>query len=424
MVFRRTHRIAERLNRTCFCVGVDVAALRRQLEDDLAPYGIAGKLIATHPHLFSAAPVFVARAQVEGMKRVIDAIHMAAGLPGYRSAVMADAPAISRSAPGPLGAFLGFDFHLTESGPQLIEINTNAGGGMINAALRRTQRACCTEVRRLARYQGDAGKLEETFFRMFLDEWRAARGEAPLARIAIVDDAPESQYLYPEFLMFRHLFEARGISAVIAAPEALHYHDGAIWCAGRGVDLVYNRLTDFYLEYPTHALLARAYADGAAVLTPHPWSHALFGNKRNLALLSDSERMRAIGAAEECIRALVDGIPRTEIVLAADGDRWWRERKGWFFKPARGFGSRGAYRGDKLTRGAFADIMRGDYVAQRIVPPGERLTAVGPEGQSLKIDLRCYVYAGSIQAIAARLYQGQTTNFRTPGGGFAPVYVI
>ena len=25
---------------------------------------------------------------------------------------------------------------------------------------------------------------------------------------------------------------------------------------------------------------------------------------------------------------------------------------------------------------------------------------------------------------AARLYQGQTTNFRTPGGGFAPVFVI
>jgi hypothetical protein len=25
---------------------------------------------------------------------------------------------------------------------------------------------------------------------------------------------------------------------------------------------------------------------------------------------------------------------------------------------------------------------------------------------------------------AARLYRGQTTNFRTPGGGFAPVFVI
>ncbi len=27
-----------------------------------------------------------------------------------------------------------------------------------------------------------------------------------------------------------------------------------------------------------------------------------------------------------------------------------------------------------------------------------------------------------MQWVAARLYQGQTTNFRTPGGGFAPVY--
>jgi hypothetical protein len=27
-----------------------------------------------------------------------------------------------------------------------------------------------------------------------------------------------------------------------------------------------------------------------------------------------------------------------------------------------------------------------------------------------------------VQWVAARLYQGQTTNFRTPGGGFAPVY--
>ena len=29
--------------------------------------------------------------------------------------------------------------------------------------------------------------------------------------------------------------------------------------------------------------------------------------------------------------------------------------------------------------------------------------------------------AGAIQLMAARLYQGQTTNFRTTRGGFAPV---
>jgi hypothetical protein len=40
----------------------------------------------------------------------------------------------------------------------------------------------------------------------------------------------------------------------------------------------------------------------------------------------------------------------------------------------------------------------------------------------MKFDLRAYAYDGQVQWVAARLYQGQTTNFRTPGGGFAPVY--
>ena len=40
----------------------------------------------------------------------------------------------------------------------------------------------------------------------------------------------------------------------------------------------------------------------------------------------------------------------------------------------------------------------------------------------MKFDLRAYTYDGAVQWVAARLYQGQTTNFRTPGGGFAPVY--
>jgi hypothetical protein len=29
-----------------------------------------------------------------------------------------------------------------------------------------------------------------------------------------------------------------------------------------------------------------------------------------------------------------------------------------------------------------------------------------------------------VQLIAARLWRGQTTNFRSPGGGFAPVFVL
>jgi hypothetical protein len=41
-----------------------------------------------------------------------------------------------------------------------------------------------------------------------------------------------------------------------------------------------------------------------------------------------------------------------------------------------------------------------------------------------KSDIRLFTYDGRILLSAARLYQGQTTNFRTPGGGFAPVLFI
>ena len=52
-----------------------------------------------------------------------------------------------------------------------------------------------------------------------------------------------------------------------------------------------------------------------------------------------------------------------------------------------------------------------------------RAVVVDGAVHDLKTDLRCYTYDGQIQLIAARLYSGQTTNFRTAGGGFAPVFI-
>ncbi len=92
------------------------------------------------------------------------------------------------------------------------------------------------------------------------------------------------------------------------------------------------------------------------------------------------------------------------------------------FQTPSGFGSRGAYRGDKITRRAFGDVMRGNYIAQQIAPPSERQR--GAMADCFKLDVRNYVYDGMTQLMAARLFQGQTTNFRTAGGGFAPVYQL
>ena len=68
--------------------------------------------------------------------------------------------------------------------------------------------------------------------------------------------------------------------------------------------------------------------------------------------------------------------------------------------------------------------MAGSYVAQAIMVPEERVIGSRESPQALKFDIRTYAYDGQVQWTAARMYQGQTTNFRTPGGGFAPVYSL
>jgi hypothetical protein len=397
----------------CECIGADVAAAREAVG---LPAG------APYDTLFSQVPVAISKGDVDRMQAVIDSVHRAVELPAYRDTVLAAAPPIAMRAQSSPGVFLGFDFHIGVRGAQLIEVNTNAGGALLSAAVRSAQLACCPEVDRYLRDAPDSRALGQSILAMFEEEWRLARGDSPMKRIAIVDDEPETQYLFPEFRLFQRLFAEHGFDAVIVDARELAFEGGTLKARGLRVDLVYNRCTDFYLESPTHAALAAAYHSGAAVITPHPRAHALFASKRNLALLTDREFMTRAGATLEDVEVLQAGIPATRPVQG-DGETWWADRKRWFFKPENGFGSRGSYRGDKLTRRVFEDVLRGNYVAQEFSPPGERRGRAGELRATFKVDIRNYVYAGRVQQRIARLYQGQTTNFRTVGGGFAPVYI-
>jgi hypothetical protein len=131
-----------------------------------------------------------------------------------------------------------------------------------------------------------------------------------------------------------------------------------------------------------------------------------------------------LGADAATRATLLAGIPRTRRVRREDAEDLWARRKQLFFKPAAGYGSKAAYRGDKLTKRVFEEILEGGYVAQALVPPSERRLGTGEAPVDLKLDLRNYTYRGRVQLVTARLYQGQTTNFRTPGGGFAPVLTV
>lgn len=418
--------MAETMNLGCLCSTLQRDLLQAQMDARLRHE--AQHLAATHPHLFSATPVFISTRDEDRIRAAVATLHRTTALPGYREAVLARASAIAGHEFGPLGAFMGYDFHLTAEGPRLIEINTNAGGALVHATAASAHRACCSPADARFGVDPDLREFDRAVVGMFLAEWSAQRGAQPLRTVAIVDDAPANQYLAPEFSLARRLFVSHGIAAVIADPRELQWRDGALWHPAlperTPVDLVYNRLTDFDLAHPEHAALRSAYEAGAAVLTPHPRAHALHADKRNLVWLSDDAQLAAWGAPRQDRDVLRAVVPRTELVTAGNADRLWSERRHLFFKPATGYGSRGAYRGDKLTRRVWAEIAAGGFVAQALVPPSERVVEVDGEATRLKLDVRAYAYAGRVQLLAARTYSGQTTNFRTAGGGFSPVVVL
>lgn len=409
------------LNRLCYCISVDEGVLRRELETDLGARGLSEAMVETHPHLFASLPIFVARDQLDRMERLIATIEHVVQTPVYRRAVMAWAPPIAQFDPGLRGGLLGYDFHLTDAGPQLIEINTNPGGALLNAVLARAQRACCADAAVLAMAPMEPRQVEQALIDVLMTEWRLQRGAAQLRSAAIVDEGPDKQYLYPEFLLFQQLLNKNGIDAVICDPSDLSARAGQLWYRDRAIDFVYNRLTDFSLQLPAHTQLNAAYLAGEVVMSPHPRAHALYADKRNLSLLCDDAFLRETGVSTEQIATLLAGIPRTERVTAENRESMWVNRRHLFFKPAGGYASKAAYRGEKITKRVWAEIAAGDYVAQALVAPSERFTADTNTSAPLKVDVRNFAYAGAVKLIAARLYRGQTTNFRTPGGGFAPV---
>lgn len=420
--------VARQLNRDCFCITVNPAQLTTALGLGADSHALAA-LLTTHPHLFADSAVFVEQAQLDDMARTIAAIERVVALPAWEQAVLAQAGGSAQVPSAVRGMFLGYDFHLGAAGPQLIEINTNAGGALLNIALRDAQVACCDEIAQALNVVAtgdDAGKLVA----MFRDEWQLARGDTPIGCVAIVDDAPSAQYLYPEFERFVALLNAHGIDAVIADAAELELRESALWFGNRRIDFVYNRLTDFALSEPRHAALAEAWQHDLAVISPHPRAHALYADKRNLVTLTDPGMLAALGVEQATIAALQAGIPRTRLLTPANAEQMWAERKQWFFKPAAGYASKAAYRGDKLTRGKWEEILaasasaHGAYVAQALVPPSERQLVIDGERRALKVDVRNYVYNGVVQLVSARLYQGQTTNFRTQGGGFAAVFAV
>ena len=362
----------------------------------------------------STLPALLPRKDLLQMLRLVRSLFHLSQQDSYRQQIFPQLPEVARFDPGHDALMMGYDFHLTAEGPRLIEVNTNAGGGYI---------AWLSEAQSHQQYPTHlSGRLTKRLFSSFEQEWRRfSADQRKLQRIIILDDNPTEQPLYPETVACRDWLRELGLDVEIVAPEQLQADASGVCSAGKPVDLIYNRHCDFFLEEPPLADIRAAYLAGAVCLSPNPFAYGLLADKRRMILWSNDAALAELGLNDEERQLLVSQVPRSRLMAECDPELLWQERKKLVFKPVTRFGSRGVLMGKSITRKRFAEQEAETTLVQDLVLPS---VEKDPAGQGFKVDMRLFAYRDQLLGIGARLYQGQVTNLRTEGGGFAPVRLV
>ncbi|MCC5873106.1 MAG: hypothetical protein JJU22_11970 [Gammaproteobacteria bacterium] len=399
-----------RLNAECFCLPLApdalTAALGRRLPAaDLhwAAPRLAG-LTAEQPLFLPAGLKADLLHRIRAIGTVLLALAAERQAPDFKpDAVLAGA------------VFDSFDFHLTTAGPKLIEINTNAGGAFAQPLL----------LEALTDSSTDPGFAPE---QCLIDAYVRLAVDRRLTRLAIVDSRPEAQPLYLDMRLAALALEARGIAVDILDVTTLRRESGRLLGPNGPIDMVYNRLTDFELETPDTEVLRAAWQQGEVVLAPNPDVYRTFADKQLLIALTDAAEVTRLAAACDAdAAAVLNTVPATEVLDAGNAERLWSQRRDYVFKPGSGYGSRGVYRGDKISRSKWREILDQRYLAQRFAEPSQRsqrsLRLAGGI-TPFKVDIRVWTHGIEPVFAAARLYAGQVMGFRSEGAGFAPILWI
>lgn len=288
-----------------------------------------------------------------------------------------------------------FDFHTDSNGDvHLIEINTNASflalGVNLYEFLGKKNLVSFSEFDLVEMFRHEmklAGTVESTIY--------------------ILDEKPQEQRLYIEFLVYKEIFKEYGLDCEIVDAT----DESAVLKIPKG-SLVYNRYTDFYLTEAKSQTLKGRFNREELFLSPHPWEYFQLADKIRFLdwnAQNEVEKPKSLLAAYD-----LDIEPHEKI---------WSLRKSMFFKPKSSFGGKGVFKGASVTKKVFDSFFGQHFLAQQLAPPLEIDIQVDKEVQKMKYDLRCYTYNEQLQLIIARVYQGQTTNLRTAGGGFAIVEI-
>jgi len=359
----------------------------------------------------SPHPVELPRKDLRQMIRVVRLLYKLSENAVYQALIKPELPASAQINPGHHSVMMGYDFHLSASGPKLIEVNTNAGGLWL---------ACLCDNINASAFPGRLGGI---LLNSFINEFAlfSKNSNARPACIVILDDHPEAQFLYPEMQLFEKLFQQAGIDAVIASPESLIAKSSGLYINGKRIDMVYNRHCDFYLQTAGMQAVCKAWMNAEVCLSPNPYTYGLLADKRRMISWSNPEFLGALGLSHRDRALLAGVIPQTRLLESLASEDAWHTRKQLVFKPDTGYAGRGVYVGDKLTKTKFAELNPHNTLVQQRV-----LASITKSGNNelFKTDFRLFVYRNRVLSVAARLYQGQVTNLRTENGGFAKVFLV
>jgi len=306
---------------------------------------------------------------------------------------------------------MGYDFHMTEDGvAKLIEINTNAGGLWFSD---RSYHPSITQF---------SAKLAQHLLNTFLADYRLFHRDpkAIPQLIAIIDQNPQEQFLYPEMQIFAQLFEQAGIECIVIDPSEVEEKNSRLYFNDKAIDLIYNRHCDFYFHTAEMALIAKAWQQQSVCITPNPKIYGLLADKQRMTNWCKADFLESLLPTKNAQR-LRRALPKTHLLSELNQGDLWGQRKQWVFKPLNGYASRGVYVGDKLTKSKFNNFNPEETLIQERIKPSITLS---PDGEKFKTDFRLFTYRKQTLAVSARLYQGQVTNLRTINGGFSRVTLI
>jgi hypothetical protein len=156
------------------------------------------------PNLISAQKLEISATAIAKIKAFIKVMFQLRSIASYQEHVLRSHPLFQNFAPPQnFSVLMSYDFHLTDSeNPKLIEINTNASSSLM---IHESHRA--NSLKNI--FEEDRA-FDKDILSCFENEIRLFDPNRKLKVIAIVDESPETQKLYIEFLLYQELFQKAG----------------------------------------------------------------------------------------------------------------------------------------------------------------------------------------------------------------------